>query len=109
MRSETRGARAPAESLYGRTGQSASAEKIPSPEAAQSARALGKGDSSFARACGNHRVGYLATARPSGDESRDGQTATGHHELSAYGSRNAQLSNRTEPSRCSGADLRRAW
>src|SRR5436305_12950726 len=109
MRSETWGARAPGESLYGRTGQSATAKKVPSPEAAQSARALGNGDSSFARTCGNRRLGYLATAQPSADESRDGQTATGHLELSAYGSGGAQLSNRTEPSCCSGADLRRAW
>src|SRR2546430_2506174 len=109
MRSETWGACAPGESLHGRTGQSATAKKVPGPQEAQSARAVDKGDSSFARTRGNRRLGNLATAQPGADESRDGQTATGHHELSADGSGGAQLANRTEPSRCSGADLHRAW
>src|SRR5437773_12319205 len=55
MRSETRNACRNREPLFGSSGQSATAKKIPSPEEAQRASALGGDDSSIARARGNRR------------------------------------------------------
>src|SRR5438132_11331911 len=55
MRSETRSACRNREPLYGSSRQSAPAKKVPSPEEAQRANALGRDDSSVARARGDRR------------------------------------------------------
>ena len=55
MRSETRSACRYREPLRGSSGQSATAKKVPGPEEAQRANALGGDDGSVARARGNRR------------------------------------------------------